>query len=103
DVAGVPFLTQALTGTLDKISISMTDLHPTKGTTGAAAAVTIASVDVVATGVSVNVGDFLSGDPSATAKKVVGTAVITYATLDDLVKLPGLSLADIHFSQAKDG
>jgi hypothetical protein len=100
DVSGVPFLVQAFTGTLDKISISMTDLRPTAGTTGAAPAVTVASVDVVATGVRVNVINVLRGEPTATAQQVVGTALITYATLDELVDLPGLSLADIHFSES---
>jgi ABC-type multidrug transport system ATPase subunit/pSer/pThr/pTyr-binding forkhead associated (FHA) protein len=101
DAAGFPFLIEAATGTLDKISISITDLRAPTGGTGAAAAVTIASVDVVATGVKLNVGDLLRGQPTATATDVVGTAVITYATLDDLVKLPGLSLADIHFSESE--
>jgi hypothetical protein len=101
DAAGVPFVFQLAARTLDKISISMTELRPTAGTSGAAAAVTIASVDVVATRVRINVGDLLRGEPSATAQQVVGTAVIKYATLDDLVKLPGLSLADIHFSESK--
>ena len=57
-------------------------------------------MDVVATGVQINIGDLLFGEPTATAQQVVGTAAIPYATLDDLVKLPGLSLADIHFSQS---
>ena len=101
DVADLPFLVQVVTRTLDEIKISITDLRPSGGTTGAAAAVTIASVDVVATGVRINVGDLLLGDPSATAKDIAGTAVITYATLDKFVKLPGLSLADIHFSESE--
>jgi hypothetical protein len=101
DVAGVPFLVQAATGTLDKITISMTDLRASTGTTGAAAAVTVASVDVVATGVRFNIGNVLRGEPTATAQQVVGTAFIRYATLDDLVKLPGLSLAGVHFSESK--
>jgi hypothetical protein len=100
DVDDVPFLVQVATGTLNKIKMSITDLHPSAGTTGAAAAVTITSVDVVATGVRVNVRNLVLGKPTATAKQVDGTAVITYATLDGLVKLPGLSLAGIHFSQA---
>jgi hypothetical protein len=101
DVAGVPFLVQAATGTLDKITISMTDLRASTGTTGATAAVTVASVDVVATGVRFNIGNLLSGEPTATAQQVVGTAVIRYATLNDLVKLPGLSLADVRFSESE--
>jgi hypothetical protein len=101
DVAGVPFLTQAATGTLDKITIAMADLRAATGATGAGAAVTIASVDVVASGVRFNLGNVLRGEPTATAKEVVGTAVIRYATLDGLVKLPGLDLADIHFSESK--
>jgi hypothetical protein len=96
-VAGTPFLAQAVTGTLEEIRIEMTDLRTT---TAAAATVTIASVDVVATGVRVNVGDLLRGEPTAIAQQVAGNAVITYATLDSLVSLPGLSLADIHFSEA---
>jgi ABC transport system ATP-binding/permease protein len=103
DVAGVPFLTQVATGALDEIKISMTDLRPSPGTTGTAAAVTISSVDVVATGVRVNVGDLLRGEPTATAQQVDGSAFIKYATLNDLVKLPGLSLADIKFSESKGG
>jgi hypothetical protein len=99
DVSDVPFLVQVVTGTLNKIKISIDDLRPTAGTTGAAAAVTITSVDVVATGVRINVRSLLVGDPTATARQVDGTAAIKYATLDNLVKLPGLSLADIHFSQ----
>ena len=101
DVDGVPFLAQAATGTLNKIRISMTDLRPSAGATGAAPAVTVASVDVVATGVRFNVGNVLRGEPTATAQEVVGTAVITYATLDGLVKVPGLSLADVHFSESE--
>jgi hypothetical protein len=100
DVAGVPFLVQAATGTLDKITISMTDLRASTGTTGAAA-VTVASVDVVATGVRFNIGDLLGGEPTATAQQIAGSAVITYATLNDLVKLPGLSLADVRFSESE--
>jgi len=81
----------------------MTDLRPSTGTSGAAAAVTVSSVDVIATGVRVNVGDLLRGEPTARAREVVGTAFIRYATLDGLVKLPGLGLADVHFSQAEGG
>jgi len=103
DVAGVPFLVQLATATLDEIEISMTDLRPSTGTSGAAAAVTVSSVDVIATGVRVNVGDLLRGEPTARAREVVGTAFIRYATLDGLVKLPGLGLADVHFSQAEGG
>lgn len=98
DVADVPFLVQVVTGTLDKISISIADLRPPGG---AAPAVSIDSVDVVATGVRFDLSDLLLGVPTATAQQVVGTAVIRYATLDDLVKLPGLSLADIHFSESE--
>ena len=103
DVAGVPFLSQAFTGTLDKISISMTDLRPSADTTGGTEAVTIGSVDVAASGVRFNVGDLIRGRPSAAAEELVGTAFIGYAALDGLVDLSGMSLADVHFSQADGG
>jgi hypothetical protein len=99
DVAGVPFLTQVASGTLDKITISMTDLRGSGGAKGGSA-VTVTSVDVVATGVQISLGDLLLGKSTAKAQQLVGTAFITYATLDNLVKLPGLSLADIHFSES---
>jgi hypothetical protein len=51
--------------------------------------------------VRVNAIDFLRGEPTATAQQVDGTAEITYATLDGLVDLPGLNLADIHFSESE--
>jgi hypothetical protein len=101
DAAGVPFLVSAATGTLDEIRISMTDLRPSASGSGAAPAVTIASVDVVATAVRINLVDLLRGEPTATAQQVVGAAVITYATLNGLVKLPGLSLADVRFSESE--
>jgi hypothetical protein len=103
DVAGVPFLTQAATGTLDKISIAMTDLRPGAGATGAAGAVTIASVVVVATGVQFNIGDIFRGEPTATAQELVGTAVITYETLNGLVDLSGMNLADVRFTESDGG
>jgi len=84
---------QMARATLDKVSISMTDLRPS---TGAAAAVRIASVDVVATGVRVRLGE-----PMATAQQVTGTALISYSSLDELVKVPGLSLANVHFTESK--
>jgi hypothetical protein len=99
----VPFLVQAVTSTLEKVSISMTDLRPSTGAAGSAATVTIASVDVLATGLRFNVGDLLRGKPRATAQQVIGTAVISYAALDGLVDLSGMSLADVHFSESDGG
>jgi hypothetical protein len=98
DVADWPFLVHVVTGKLDEISISMTDL---RASAGAAPAVSIASVDVVATGVRFKISDVLLGAPAATAQQIVGTALIRYASLEGLVTLPGLSLADIHFSESK--
>ena len=42
-----------------------------------------------------------SASPRRRRSRSLGTAVITYATLDDLVKLPGLSLAGVHFSESE--
>lgn len=98
NVVGTPFLTQAVTGSLDEIRISMTDLRPS---TASAATITVAAVDVVATGVRVNMTDFLLGEPTATAEQVVGNAAIRYSALDEVVELPGLDLADIHFSESE--
>lgn len=98
DVADVPFLLQVVTSTLDQISISIDDL---RAPTGSAGTVSIDAVDVVATGVQFNISDLLLGVPTATAQQILGTAVVRYSTLDDLVKLPGLSLADIHFTESE--
>ncbi len=103
DVAGTPFLTQALTRTLDEITISIPELRASPDAAETATPITVASVDVVATAVRFNLGDFLRGDPTATAQQVVGTAFITYTALDGLVDLSGLSLADVHFSEFEGG
>jgi hypothetical protein len=101
DVADWPFLTQAVSRNLNEITISMTDLNASTDTTTTEAAITIASVNVVATAVRFTVGDLVRGDPTATAEQVVGSAVISYPALDSLVDLSGMSLADVRFSESE--
>jgi hypothetical protein len=73
EIKGIPFLTQAVSGTYDEIDISMGPM--TRG------GVHLTSADARLTGVHAKLNDLLASNAEITADKVTGTVVISRQSL----------------------
>jgi hypothetical protein len=85
-VGGFPFLTQVLDGRYQSISIVLRNVE--------GEGVRLPRLDVEAHDVTATMQTLVSGDGKVVAKSVDGTATLSYASVADLIKQPGLTLAE---------
>ena len=94
-VAGVPFLTQVAQGRYESISIDMTDVRLRAGEVEASLSV----LQVVGLGVHADAAEVARGEASVVAERVVGRALVSYASLTGLVDLRDYSISDVAFEE----
>jgi hypothetical protein len=85
-IRGMPFLTQALSGTYDRVEVSATDVTAGNGK--------LSSFDATLAGVQVPLSDALSGSvTSVPVDRLTATVLLTYADLQAQLRDRRLSLA----------
>lgn len=94
-VGGLPFLTQVAQGRLDSIAIDLSQVHLSSDGRQA----TLPALHVLATGVLVDPAELASGNTTAKAEQITGTAVVAYDTLSGLIDLAKYHLTDIAFHE----
>jgi hypothetical protein len=95
-VGGTPFLTQVAEGRYESISIDMTQVQLPTSVGGVA---TMPELHAVANGVRVDTVELMQGGASVTAEQVAGAAVVSYATLSNVVDLSQYRLVNVVFSE----
>ncbi|GGN78860.1 hypothetical protein GCM10010112_53010 [Actinoplanes lobatus] len=91
EIAGVPFLTQVLSGRYQEIRISLPDFSAPTGTD---VTVRMDSLDIRATDVSAPLSALRDGTGEVRAETVTGTGTIDYDVIADATGQPGLTLAE---------
>jgi hypothetical protein len=89
-VGGFPFLTQVLAGNYEHIKIVM---HDVKGSVNGDS-VSLPQLDVNARDVKASIDTLRTGQGDVVAKTVDGAATISYASVVELIKQPGLKLSE---------
>jgi len=79
-IKGFPFLTQVAARDIKRVDINASNVTEAK--------VTISSITATATGVHLN-----SGFNGATIDQINGTALITYSSLENVLQIPGATIA----------
>lgn len=86
EVTGFPFLTQVLGGRYDEIVIHLRDLRSQD--------MSVARLDVRATGVNAKASDLMAGRGPVTAENVTGDATVGYDTLSKALDMPDVTVSN---------
>lgn len=85
DVAGVPFLTQVVSGEYQEVTLWLRDVG--------SASVRLPEVRLTATGVTAPTSALINGSGQIRAERVVGAAVVGYGTIAEQAGVDGLELS----------
>jgi hypothetical protein len=92
EVGGFPFLTQVVQGQYESITIDMSNVR-LRGAT-------MPTMHVVATGVRAQASDLLGGATKAVADEITGTALVSFASLSNIVDYGRFNLSDVSFTES---
>lgn len=96
-IGGFPFLSQVAQGHYDEITIDMADVRLPPDTGRGA---TLPTLHVVATGVDADAAELVEGTAKVVADQVTGTAVVSYATLENIVDFSRFGLSNVRFTDS---